>query len=225
MSTIADVGLPSGAHLAGLRSRLVSRLTGLTPYQLGYWHRSELLEASLRPGGPGVARLYSWVDYLRLRLAAHLKGRDVPTNRIREAVDFLDANFEAWYLLPDPLEASERRHVLADVVTGSSPLVADQGGQHVLVWPEPLGDLRVPTMSAVDLIADQGPLGELHNFHDVVMMDPRVNVAQPTIKVTALETRFVSLMCRDVGEESVAAMYHLDSRVIERAREFERAVA
>ena len=80
-------------------------------------------------------------------------------------------------------------------------------------------------MSAIEAIAGQGPLGELHCFGDAVSMDPRVNVAQPTIKGTALETRFVSMMCRDIGEESVVSIYRLDPRIIERAREFERAVA
>ena len=225
MTAVADPGILRGVHLAGLRSRLVSKLTGLTPHQLKYWRGSELLEASLRPGGRGVPRLYSWVDYLRLRLAAQLKSQDVPTNRIREAVVFLDANFEDWFLLPDPVHASEQRHVLADVGPGSHPLLADQAGQHVLVWPNDLSDLRAPTMSALEAIAEQGPLGRLHSFDDAVLMDPRVNVAQPTVRGTALETRFVSLMCQDIGEDSFAALYRLPPEVIKRAQAFERAVA
>ena len=225
MTPTAQAELPPGVHLAGLRSKLVARLTGLTAYQLRYWHHSELLEASLRPGRPGVPRLYSWVDYLRLRLAAHLKAREVPTNRIREAVDFLDANFEGWYLLPDTVSASAQGHVLADIVPGAHPLLADQAGQHVLIWPSALDDLRAPTLSALETIGKRGPLGELHSFDDAVIMDPGVNVAQPTVRGSALETRFVSLMCRDIGEESFAAIYRLDPKVIKRASAFERAVA
>ncbi len=225
MTAVADPGIPRGAHLAGLRSRLVTKLTGLTSHQLRYWHGSGLLEASLRLGGPGVPRLYSWVDYLRLRLAAQLKSEDVPTNRIREAVVFLDANFEDWYLLPDPVHASEQRHVLADVAGGAHPLLADRAGQHVLVWPDELVDLQAPTISALGSIGEQGPLGRLHSFDDAVLMDPRVNVAQPTVRGTALETRFVSLMCQDIGEDSFAALYRLPPEVIRRAQAFERAVA
>ena len=225
MSAAVQISLPPEAHLAGLRSKLVSKLTGLTARQLGYWHRSDLLEASLRPGGPGVPRLYSWVDYLRLRLAAQLKAQDVPTNRVREAVDYLDTNFEDWYLLPDPLRTSEQGHVLADVVSDASPLLADKAGQHVLPSSGAFPDLRAPTMSALGLIKKQGPLGRLHSFDDTVIMDPVVNVGQPTLRGTALETRFVSLMCRDIGEEPVATIYRLDRIAIERANEFERAVA
>ena len=50
-----------------LRSRLISRLTGLTPRQLSYWHRSALIPAHAAPGALGRPRLYSWVDYLKLR--------------------------------------------------------------------------------------------------------------------------------------------------------------
>ena len=225
MRAVADVGMPPGTSFASLRSRLVTKLTGLTAHQLKYWHGSGLLEASLRPGRPGVPRLYSWVDYLRLRLAAELKAQDVPTTRVREAVGFLDANFEGWYLLPDPVKASERGHVLADVVAGAPPLLADQEGQHVLVWPDALGDLRAPSMSALETIGEQGSLGRLHSFGDTVMMHPRVNAAQPTVRGTSLETRFVTLMCRDIGEESFAGLYRLTPKVIKRAQAFERAVA
>ena len=48
MTTREESRLPPEAHLAGLRSKLVSKLTGLTARQLGYWHRSQLLEATLR---------------------------------------------------------------------------------------------------------------------------------------------------------------------------------
>src|SRR5207245_3038138 len=74
-----------------LRSRLISRLTGLTPRQLSYWHRSALIPAHAAPGAPGRPRLYSWVDYLKLRDAAKLRAARAPTPASRRAGDYQEA--------------------------------------------------------------------------------------------------------------------------------------
>ena len=192
---------------------------------MGYWHESALLEATLRPGRQGVPRLYNWVDYLRLQLAAQLSAEEVPTQRIRVAVAFLDRNFAEWYLLPDSLSASPTRDVAASVIPDEAPLLANLSGQHLMKWPDPVEDLKGPTLAALETITARGPLGQLHRFGDVVTMSPRITVAQPTVVGTALETRFISLMANDIGCTSVASMYSLDTKIVERSIEFEGAVA
>ena len=225
MTTERRLALPAEARLAGLRSRLVSRLTGLSVHRLRYWHESGLLQATLRVGQRGVPRLYSWVDYLRMQLASQLDTQGVHTRRIREAIEFLDENFEEWYLLPDPLHADDRKHVLARVVPGESPLLADRHGQHVLVWPEDLRELAGPTKRGLELIAARGPLCTLSRFGDAVSMSPTINLAQPSILGTALETRFVAEMAYDIGSDEVAVTYRLSRKAVRRAIHFEEAVA
>lgn len=219
--------LPEEAHVAGLRTRLVGRLTGLSSARLRYWHESELLEASLRPGQRGIPRLYSWVDYLRLQIAAHLEGLGVPTVRIRQAVDYLDGHFPAWYLLTERFDTDERAHVRVRAVESESPLLADVHGQHILEldWPSPLADLRDPATAALEAIAGRGSLCRLRDYSDAVFMTPRVNLAQPSIVGTALETCFIFGVSREVGEQEASDAYRVDPELLKRAIAFEEAVA
>ena len=217
--------VPREARIAGLRGRLISRLTGLSVPQLRHWHDSGLIEATLRAGQRGVPRLYSWVDYLRIQLASRLHDEGVPTPRIRQAVDFLDRNFEDWYLLPDPLTADIKRHVLADVIADATPVLADAAGQHIIVWPEQDRDLGEATDRALAVIASQGSLCMLTHFSDSVYMSPQVNLAQPSVMGTALETRFVARMAENIGRREVASAYSLVEKSVRRSIEFEEAVA
>ena len=219
---VAD--LPPEAHVAGLRTRLVSRLTGLSVRRLQHWHESELLEAQLRVGRRGVPRLYSWVDYLRLQVAAELE-KTVPTRRIRKAVEFLDKSRPDWYLLPDRIRADMKGHVRAEIVEDEPPLLADMFGQHTFNWPDDLDDVAKPTQRALAQIARRGSLGRLYGFNDAVFMSPRVNLGQPSVRRTALETRFVAGMADETGIENVVTMYGIKKRVVGRAISFEEAVA
>ncbi len=213
------------AHIAGLRTRLISRLTGLSRPRLRYWHESVLLKASLRDGSRGTPRLYNWVDYLRLQLASHLDGQGVPTQRIREAISFLDKHFNEWWLITDPLSSDARRHVLASVVPGATPLVADGAGQFVIEWPKGDGELETATGKALSDIAARGSLCMLGEFADSVFMSPRMNLAQPTIVGTALETQFVAGMAGDMGPEHAARTFRVDIQLVRRAIKFEEALA
>ncbi len=214
------VELPAEVHIAGLRSALVSRLTGLTPSQLQYWHRSGLLEAHLRPGRRGIPRLYSWVDYLRLQVAGQLTTH-VPTLRIRRAIDFLDAVIPTWYLLPIFAEAGD----IAARLPGLAPMLVMRGGQFELDWPVDLSSVGSAVEAVLRRIAARGPLGELGAFSDAVTMAPLVNLGQPTLRGTVLETRFVAGIARDIGPAQTAALYRIDRADIDRAIEFERVVA
>lgn len=216
--------LPPVAHRAGLRTRLVSRLTELSSAQLRYWHDSGLLEASLRPGRRGIPRLYSWVDYLRLQLASELKDTGTPTPRIRRAVEFLDQNLPNWYLLPIHLTSDEDSHVRARA-DGLSPFLADAAGQFVLDWPTDLREHAADTEQALTRISIRGSLCALSGFDDAVFMDPIVNLAQPSLVGTALETRFVAGLVAEIGARDTADLYRLDVGLVGRAIKFEEAVA
>ena len=225
--TVAGGSLPvqEQAAIAGLRTRLISRLTGLSLPRLRYWHSNGLIEATRRDGRRGAPRLYSWVDYLRLQLAARLDEEGVSARRIRRAVDFLDTHFGEWWLLADPLSVDARKHVLARVVPGAPPLVADAAGQFVLDWPEGVRDVGAMTEQALRDIEARGSLGELDSFSDAVFMSPQINLAQPTVVGTALETHFVLYMAKDLGYTATAETFRIDLQRVSRAVQFEEAVA
>ena len=56
-------------------------------------------------------------------------------------------------------------------------------------------------------------------------MSPTINLAQPSILGTALETRFVAEMAYDIGSDEVAVTYRLSRKAVRRAIHFEEAVA
>ena len=210
---------------AGIRTRLVSRLTGLTPDRLRYWHRSELLQAHQREGSRGIPRLYSWVDYMKLRIAADLASGKVPTPVIRDAVAFLDRHYPEWYLLPAEARPLGR-HVLAR--RGDEAwFIADSAGQFVLAWPDELAAIADKAQQSLDgMVGRGGALGLLREYSDAVVMDPSLNSAKPTLAGSALETAFVAGMAEDLGGvDEVARLYRLDGELVRRAIAFEEAVA
>ncbi len=213
-------------QLAGLRTNLVARLTGLSEERLKYWHRSVLQEATLRPGSRGIPRLYNWVDYMRLRVIAVLVGDQVPTVAIRRSVTLLDEVLPDWYLLPERT-AGDQRHVFVAAAGAAGPLIADRNGQMTFGWPEALAKFATAAANAMgDLTGEGSDLGVLRAFTDAVVMDPGLNLAKPTLRGTSLETRFVKEMATDVGgAKAFADLYHLDANRVRRAIAFEEAVA
>ena len=65
----------------------------------------------------------------------------------------------------------------------------------------------------------------LTHFSDSVYMSPQVNLAQPSVMGTALETRFVARMAENIGRREVASAYSLVEKSVRRSIEFEEAVA
>lgn len=213
--------VPAEARLAGLKSRLVSRLTGLSMDRLSYWHRSDLLRAHLREGQRGIPRLYSWVDYLSLQVASELSIQGVPTPRIREAVRFLDTHFPQWYMLP--VTSDRKSVVLKDSSMDSSLQVRSL--QHYLIWPASFADIEYSATAALETIIQRGPLCLLSRFEPDVQMDPRVNMAQPTIRGTGLETRFIAQGTAAFGSEAFSQTYEIPAKLVTIAERFEREVA
>lgn len=203
-------------HLGALRSRLVSKLTGLSMRQLQYWHGTELLPAHERPGGRGYARLYAWVDYMKLREAAKLLDQGIPTTVIRQAVPFLEQLAPDWYLLP--LRGHGQRQVSIQLADRFQVL-ARKGFQALLPWEQVLAN----TLSQIQ---EEGPLGALRPFGDAVDMDPAVLAGAPVVRDTRLETAFIAgLRDRGYDVEDIAEVYRLSPERVSRALEFEQALA
>lgn len=223
---MAVMATEDATKIAGLRTTLVARLTGLNEERLRYWHRTVLQQATMRPGSRGVPRLYSWVDYMRLRVIAVLVRDDVPTPAIRRSVVLLDEVLPDWFLLPGRT-AGDRRHVFVAAEGAAGPLIADRSGQLTFEWPEALAQFANSAAAAVeDLTGEGADLGLLRAFGDVVIMDPSLNLAKPTLRGTSLETRFIREMAADIGGASAfAEMYGLEQRRVRRAIDFEEAVA
>lgn len=225
-AAIVDEAERVAMRQAGLRSRLVSRATGLSVSRLQYWHKSGLIEATSRPGQRGVPRLYSWEDYLRLRLAASLDGIDTPN--LRRAVDLLDSVWPDWYLVPAQTTA-RGGHVHVVHPDAWSGFHADAAGQFELPWDmdAELGELGPQIATAFEDFTGPGAdLGLLRDFGDAVRMNPAINIAKPTMIGTALETAFIAGMASDLGgSDEFARVYRLDLPLVRRAVAFEEAVA
>lgn len=193
-----------------LRSRVVARLVNIPVRTLQSWHEAGILEAHEDPGARGYPRLYSWADYMKLRAALKLQRDGIPTKQLRPILAKLEETVPDWYLLP--LHRFGRRvlgdyeHSLVDVFTDQAalPFVRDM----------------------LEEIADEGPLGALHEFGDIIDMDPAVVAGNPVIRGTRLETRFIAeLAKRGVPEDGIARRYELTPGEVKRVIKFDSLVA
>jgi uncharacterized protein (DUF433 family) len=194
-----------------LRSRTVAKLAGVTLRQLGYWHSTGLIKAHAMPGYRGNPRLYSWIDYIKIRAAKKLQTQGLSTRRIRSAIAYLDEKVADWYLLP--LHAFHSRVLveLPDLM-----FVAEDGRQLVL----PL------VKDVLYQLMKEGPLGELREFSDHVDMDPGIMSGNPVIKGTRLETAFIAgLVQRSVTPAHIGELYLLTAEQVDRSLAFARAAA
>jgi DNA-binding transcriptional MerR regulator len=214
-----EVASASGSivRIGALRSRLVSKLTGLTRRQLQHWHGTVLLPAHERPGARGHPRLYSWVDYMKLREAAKLSAQGVSTRVIRDTVPVLEDIDPEWYLLPLQSYAPRHRRIAARLKDGLA-MLADRSGQLVLSW-----ETLEHTLTEIE---EEGPLGELHEFRDAVAMDPSVLAGNPVVLESRLETDFLaSLSAIGYVAPDIADLYRLPLNRVERALAFEQQIA
>ncbi len=214
---------PPGA----LRSRLVAKLTGLSTSQLQQFHAIGWQPANRRAGSRGVPRLYSWVDYRRLRVIAHMLDMGLSAARAERATRYLDELFPGWELgdlvryevASPPHTASGRVH--AGHPIGNAAVFADAAGQ--VAAPELLGYASSAMRRGVDALAAEGALGRMSPFADVVEMRPDINAGLPTIRGTRLESSFIAELATLSSPREVATLYALPQAVVLRALEFEEA--
>lgn len=77
---------------SGFRDPTACQIVGITPRQLDYWVRTELIRpfidvAAAAEGGPH--RRFSYIDLLELKLVRQLHDAGVPTRSVRKAVEYL----------------------------------------------------------------------------------------------------------------------------------------
>ena len=203
--------LDHAANQGALRSRAVSKLAGVSLRQLWYWHSTGLIEANTDPGARGYPRLYSWIDYMKLRAARKLIREGEPTRRVRAAIAFLDREIPDWYRWP--LFRYEGRILIE---RHNTLFVAAVGQQRAL-----------PVLSHVlNELVVEGPLGELRSYADVVDMDPDVVAGNPVMRGTRLEAALLlGLSERGVGVPAICEAYNLESGQVMRILEFAQAIS
>jgi predicted RNase H-like HicB family nuclease len=71
-------------------TRTVSKISGVTQRQLGYWDKNHFVKPSVQEAaGYGSVRLYSYNDLIRLKVAKTLLDKGISLQKIRKAVSFL----------------------------------------------------------------------------------------------------------------------------------------
>lgn len=203
-------------HRGSIRTRTVSRLAGATPRQLQYWHKTGFLEATTRRGSRGTPRLYSWIDYMRVRTAVKLLRHDraLTVQRLRRHVAWLDKNRPDWYQIPLVSFGGSvgYQHDVTSEGLRLAALAGDPTQTVVLDWIE----------EALQEFEQEGPLGRLAEYSDAVDMHPAVRSGSPVIKGTRLETAMAAEMSeRGESPEEIANVYDLDAYRVRRAIEFE----
>lgn len=74
------------------RSQTVSRITGVTQRQLGYWDATDFIKPSIgEANGQGSTRLYSFSDLIQIRVASEFLARGLSLQRIRKCLAYLGA--------------------------------------------------------------------------------------------------------------------------------------
>jgi uncharacterized protein (DUF433 family) len=147
---------------------------------------------------------------MKLREAAKLNRRGVPTTTIRRAVDYLESVVPDWHLVPLRVEGTD---VVARLKERKLDVAVSRDGQ-------------IPLLLTLTELHEEGPLGELHQFDDAIDMHPEIRGGAPILKDTRIETSFVgSLNKLGQSEGDIATIYRLPIRQVQRALEFERAVA
>lgn len=225
---------PPPYETAALRSRLVSRLTGLSPSRLQYWHSTALQLAHRREGARGVPRLYSWIDYQRLCVIADLLEQGVPAGRIRAAVAYLDQMFEDWYRVAltgwfgavDVPGAPGGRHVA--LREAARTVLADAAGQSTFrdeLIDDGANAVAEAVTTSLDNLVTRGPLFKLSAFGDAVRMNPDINVGLPTLRGTRLETAFIAGLVELSSVAVVSKLYQIEPQLVARGCEFEQEAA
>ncbi len=214
-----------------LRSRLVATLSCASPQQLSGWHRSGLIVATTSPGGRGFRRLYSWIEYLKVRAAVKLLEQHLPRHRLRPNLLRLERELPEWYRLPLLAHQSQ---VIVPTTDGKGYTVIDRQLAHAdfigsaglrgAVAEDIDFDLAI---TAVREIQAEGPLGSLGRFDDYVTMDPAVMGGNPVVVETRLETAMIAAIHAKGFQEisEIAERFDLTESAVRAAVDFEHEVS
>ncbi|HNQ86237.1 MAG TPA: MerR family transcriptional regulator [Deltaproteobacteria bacterium] len=115
-------------------TKTVARILGLTPRQIGYWDKTNLIKPSVQEAaGYGSVRLYSFTDLIQLKVAKGLRDAGISVQKMRKALHFLKKN------MPDKEKPLANLQFLTDgetifVITKDRKIIIDtlKRGQIVL---------------------------------------------------------------------------------------------
>ena len=227
---------PSGWDDGALPTSLVSRLSGLSIQQLGHWHRTGVLPATLYAGRRGVERLYTWHDYARVLAAAALLAKGLPLRRLRPTIKLLDRDHPDWPHLPLTVMAKQAivQPSSAHARTVDHP---PQGAHFDLIQEAGLDGEAVWAILSADLPDGVNPpdffefetinaLGRLHEYGHAVSIDPAVLGGVPVVRGTRIETALLfTLRTAGLTVDAIAEDYDLTPSQISCALEFEASLA
>jgi uncharacterized protein (DUF433 family) len=214
---------PTEAFKRGvLSSRLVSRLSGATMRQLGYWHRAQRLTATAG-GRRGVGRLYSWIEYSNARATIKLLRMGLPHARVRRNIDWLEVHLPRWYEIPLANRNEGAASAPGDGIACDARAMGSWiAGNLERDRPSMIeGDTLARMIEALDM---EGPLGIMAEYGDAVSMDPAVLGGVPVMRGTRIETGLLAAAWhreQDTGE--LAARFDVDPWRLKRVLEFEMA--
>ncbi len=135
----------------------VTKITGLTRRQIGYWHNIGFVKASDDPGKSGRARFWNFTDLVALRTVKKLREQNVSIQKIRRVFDYVR---KVWPDLESHLSQltfyvlGQGRDVLVLGPDEKLPVSALRAqGQKVLVFPGYRVEQEV--LEAVSKMADE----------------------------------------------------------------------
>ncbi len=200
------------ARRGALKGRIVANLVGVSPSTLSKWHREGLLKGFTIGEHHNGFRLYSFVDYVKIRLARKLNEEGVSWRELRRTIEYLEENEPDWY------------RVTLHGFAGKA-FIERAGEMHTIGSPSQLA-FGLIVKNALLSLEEEGPLGRLKLYDTVIDMNPDVLAANPVIKGTMIEATFIArLVKRGVSISSIMRSYRLSETEIARVVEFVQAVA
>lgn len=217
-----------------MSARLVSALSGASRSRLSAWRRSGIVSATALPPKRGYPCAYRWDEYRRARIASLLLSHGLKAHRLRYVL-----NEYCRVIPPDndlPTTVTEQQAIVRrpngvghtaerspqDVVldfVAQATIDKERINQHVA---DALPDGAAAT-AVYHEFATSWPLGQLHEYSDLIDVRPEVLGGSPTLKGRRLETAAISSM-HDAGDSPmvIASAYDLRLETVERVIAFER---
>ncbi len=135
-------------------TKTVSKVIGLSARQIDYWDKSHFIKPSIKEAaGHGSARLYSFEDLVRLKVAKTLIDKGISLQKIRKAITYLKKN------MPDIENPLSDLKFLTDgesvfILTKNSKEIIDTLKHGQLVFSVALGSIITELKGEVKSIQD-----------------------------------------------------------------------
>ena len=127
--------------MVNYNSKLVSKVTGASLRQIGYWDQTGLIKPSVQAAvGKGTPRLYAFTDIIQIKTAFALRAQGISLQRLRKCIAFLKAH------LPEVEAPLAELRLLSDgetifVLTDDPKVIVDTLKRGQLVWSFAVGEM------------------------------------------------------------------------------------